>query len=164
MYVLNLTNITNQEPSINIIDKSSTDFIYKHENLTVNKIYNTLKTKRLYSIGQIGSFKLMRNDIDDLQKTVLGNWEFYTKNTPCWIQRLHIFKASFSTDNKIVFENDDMLEEFYELYGYEPDEQSKKIQQQSIGLINDETWNTWYNLYFTNDVCIKLYCNFKFIY
>ena len=49
-------------------------------------------------------------------------------------------------EKKVVFINDDCLEKFYELYGYEPDEQKKEIQEKSIIQITKASnWQTFYN-------------------
>ncbi len=148
-----------------LFDKNDCESIYELENTGEYKIYHTLPIKRLYRIdAYIGSFNLSRNIFDDLQKDVLGKWEYYAKGTPCWDERFHHFKASFTRDCKIKFENDDLLEDFYELYGYEPDEQSKKIQDQSIGVIDDVSWKIWYDLHFTDEPCVVFEPNFKFTY
>ena len=148
-----------------LFDKNDCESIYKHENTCEYKIYHTLPIKRLYRIDAcIGSFNLSRNIFDDLHKDVLGKWEYYSQGTPCWDERFHHFKASFTCDCKIKFENDDLLEDFYDSYGYEPDEQSKKIQDQSIGVIDDVSWKIWYDLHFTGEPCVVFEPNFKFTY
>lgn len=156
---------SSKEHSINLFDKSNCNSIYGHENICVDRIYNTLKIKRLYSINHhIGSFDIMRNNIDDFKNKILGNWEYYARHTPCWIERFHLFKASFSECCNIIFENDDVLENFYDSYGYELGEQSKSIQNQSIETIRNITWKVWYDLHFKEEVCIGLDDDFKFIY
>ena len=112
----------------------------------------------------IGSFDILRNNIDNFQNNILANWEYYTRYTPCWIERFNLFKVSFSECCKIVFENDDLLEEFYDSYGYELDEQSKIIQNQSIETIYKITWKIWYDLHFKEGYCIDFDDDFTFTY
>tara|TARA_B100001769_G_scaffold269134_1_gene258555 strand:- start:1339 stop:2550 length:1212 start_codon:yes stop_codon:yes gene_type:complete len=144
--IMTLMENDSRESSINILDKSSASYIIEHEQKQIDKVYNTLKIKRLYNIHGIGCFRLTRNHFDDLQNDILGSWEYYTKNTPCWCDRFNKFKASFGT--KLIFENDDLLEKFYELYGYEPDEQNKEIQNQAIGALEPINCNKWCKKYF----------------
>lgn len=167
IFIILIVNIItihfNTDLPIELFD-NTLHFIESHESKNVNRIYNTLKEKRIFNIKPyVGSFKLARFNIDDLQKKMLENWEYYTKVTPCWEERHKIFKTSFNENNKIIFENDDLLEEFYELYGYELDEQSKEIQNQSIGIINSISWNIWHDLYF-DESCMCLPNNIKLIY
>ncbi len=160
-----LNNDSNRECPIKLFDQPHCKSIYEHENKCVDRIYNTLKVKRLYSVAQyIGSFDILRNNIEHFQDNILANWEYYTRHTPCWIESLRLFKASFSENGKIVFENDDLLEEFYELYGYELDEQSKIIQNQSIETISKKSWKIWYDLYFKEGGCIDFDDDFTFTY
>ena len=160
-----LNNDSNRECPIKLFDKSHCKTIYENENRCVDRIYNILKEKRLYSVAQyIGSFDILRNNIDNFQDNILANWEYYTQHTPCWIERFRLFKASFSENGKIVFENDDLLEEFYESYGYELDEQSKIIQNQSIETIYKKSWKIWYDLHFKEGSCIDFDGDFAFTY
>jgi len=156
---------SNRESPIKLFDKSHCKSICENENRCVGRINNTLKIKRLYSVDQyIGSFHILRNNIDNFQDNILTNWEYYTRYTPCWIERFSLFKASFSENGKIVFENDDLLEDFYESYGYELDEQSKTIQNQSIETICKRSWKIWYDLHFKEGTCIGFDCEFAFMY
>ena len=43
----------------------------------------------------------------------------------------------------MIFPDDDAYEAFHELYYYEPDEQSKEIQEKSIGPISVITFEEW---------------------
>ena len=60
------------------------------------------------------------------------------------------YKVSFDTKkndewNYIRFPNDDLLEEFYENFGYEPDEQSKETNEKNLNDIHghDYSINEW---------------------
>ena len=48
-----------------------------------------------------------------------------------------------SAKKEIVFEDEDEYEEFYELYGYEPDEQSKETQEKSTKVLKKRKLNEW---------------------
>jgi hypothetical protein len=61
------------------------------------------------------------------------NWLYYASFSPIWQKRIHIFGGK-QTDEKIAFPNDEKEEEFYQLYGYEPDEQTCGLQSKCIPL------------------------------
>ena len=58
-----------------------------------------------------------------------NNWEYFCKETPIWKERFIEHQATFN--DKICFPNDDLLEEFYDKYGLEPDEQTLGTTQKS---------------------------------
>ena len=99
-------------------------------------IYKTLACKRLYPISKnIGCFQLTRNKpgFPDYNKILWQHWEYFASFSPLWYERLKIYKIKKNDKTyKILFKDDDELEEFYEKYGYEPDEQSKETQEKSI--------------------------------
>ena len=71
-----------------------------------------------YSVETVGR---RNNDVQ-----CLGDWLYYAAHqTPLWQSRVAAY-ASFRLNHQTqttTFENDDELEEFYEKYGLEPDEQ-----------------------------------------
>ena len=51
-----------------------------------------------------------------------------------WEERINKYKGKFNEEKKkIEFINDDLLEEFYDNFGLEPDEQNLECQNKSIG-------------------------------
>ena len=55
-------------------------------------------------------------------------WLYYASFSPIWEHRIVDFKGIIDDENKTVSFSDENMEEFYQLYGYELDEQSKEIQ------------------------------------
>ena len=99
-------------------------------NAVSDKIRLTLTEKRKFSIGsQIGFFN--NNRIENYSHALWYKWEYYARNCPLWKERFKKYKCSFEKKEP-VFPNDDLLEEFYEEFGYEPDEQSKECQMKSL--------------------------------
>jgi hypothetical protein len=113
------------------------------ELLPISPIYNTLKFKRLFSTSdKIGCFDLKRYSIIDTLKNAYQyndflydnffHWEYYAMRSPLWYSRLTSLNGSIDHVKKeIVFLDDDAKEQFYELYGYEFDEQTKSILDMS---------------------------------
>ena len=116
------------------------------------QIYNTLKIKRLFGISnKIGCFNLKRyslfeqieegssddNYIDFLTE-IWNHWEYYAMRSPLWLSRLPKECSIDHLKREIVFpspdadaDDDEIKEQFYELYGYELDEQSKEVMDMS---------------------------------
>ena len=131
-------------------------------------VYKTLKEKRLYPINDlIGSFKLARfknetdvvnvwnesfgyicDDIDRYKSAYLHHWEYYANKTPFWNEIFINYDVSFKK-KEIQFPNNDILDEFYETYGFEPDEQNIETQMKSIKSIKPITINECFNVYDT---------------
>lgn len=130
-----------------------------------SRVYKTLKEKRLYEINPfIGAFSLARfknetdvvkvwdenhytfNEVDQYLSAYLYNWEFYARTTPFWKEVFDKYMVSF-VKKKIKFPNDDMLEMFYDTYGFEPDEQSIETQNKSIKPIEESSINTCFESY-----------------
>ena len=118
----------------------------------VNTVYKTLALRRKYGISSnIGCFKLARDGLD-LNNEFWYHWEYYAYNCPIWKSRFDKYKIKISDENKeIVFEDEDEYEEFYELYGYEPDEQTRETQEKSTKVLKKRKLNEW-----LNDVGVKL--------
>lgn len=102
-------------------------------------VYKTLMEKRLYSINpSVGFFENTRPK--KYHEAFWYNWEYFTQGCPLWEERFKKYKCSF--DNKKhepIFPNDDILEQFYQEFGLEPDEQSKDIQYKSLLEINNKS-------------------------
>jgi hypothetical protein len=114
-------------PDTNILND-----LNKHYNSIPSKVYYTLKEKRLYSTHyELGPATYGRINKIELKNACCYHWEYYCKNTLSWKKRFDEYTVKF-TDKNIQFENDDLLEDFYDKYGFEFDEQSMEIQELSI--------------------------------
>ena len=93
---------------------------------------------------------IISEDSDALRKLYWYNWEYYACQCPEWKARLDKYHGKLDHKNeKVMFDNDDYLEEFYENYGYEPDEQSLTVQEKSIQLIESKI--DWYQFHKENN-------------
>ena len=127
----------------------------------VSYVYKTLKKKRLYGISQnIGCFKLARENLD-LNHIYWYHWEFYAYKSPLWKFRFDKCKIKINDKKQSIdFSDEDEYEEFYEEYGYEPDEQSKEVQEKSICKIEKSNIKSWINSIFdkklTRNIRLKI--------
>jgi len=78
--------------------------------------------------------RLFMSDIPDLHNKWYYNWEFYAGQSPLWQERFEDFHARISMrDQKVIFEDEDWSEAFYERWNLEPDEQSLEMQHIILG-------------------------------
>ena len=155
-------------PPVYIYDKTILDSVRAgHEEAAIPlkghdgaQAYNTLKRRRSYGVVRfMGGFALARDGLVEegrLREEALGRWEHYIWNTPCWRERL----LAYSANEQVEFENDDLLEDFYDAFGYEPDEQSTETQDQTIGEVDGD----WFQTVFVETPCINFGENIRFIY
>ena len=63
------------------------------------------------------------------------NWLYYSWECPIWKKRILQYNGKQNHINQtVLFEDQDMEEEFYNKYSYEPDEQPLEIQQRCMGI------------------------------
>ena len=106
------------------------DDVAKYETATVKPAYRTLKKLVLPSIRHESLFTIER---EGLKEAFLNNWLYHAAFAPIWRERL---RGKVRVENRrIVFCTDEDEEAFYEDYGFEPDEQSKEIQERHVGEI-----------------------------
>lgn len=127
----------------------------------VSYVYKTLKSKRLYGISKnIGCFKLSREG-EDINHLYWYHWEYYAYQSPLWKARFNKYNVKIIENKKTIeFDDEEEYEEFYEEYGYEPDEQSKEVQEKSTCKIEKSTIKSWINSIFqkklTKNVRVKI--------
>ena len=65
------------------------------------------------------------------------HWEYFASFSPLWKARINQYGGLPDHDErKIVFEDEQLSQEFYDNYGYEPDELSVEIQEKNIPIIH----------------------------
>jgi len=66
---------------------------------------------------------------EKVREAYLGiNWLYYCAATPIWKSRIEEGGGAV-VDGRVEFTDDDLLEAFYERWGFEPDEQCKKMHE-----------------------------------
>ena len=107
--------------------------------------YTKLKNSKLYYISNnIGCFHLQRFKVKHIKNEIRYYWDFHCYNSPLWKNRLDKYKIKVDGKKKLlIFEDIDEEEEFYELYDYEFDEQTKELQDCIIPEIKQITIEQW---------------------
>jgi hypothetical protein len=132
------------------------------------RLYKVLKEKRLFKISSnIGCFELRNynSKYPNIQDIQWHHWEYFSYNSPLWKERFDKYKIIIDHEKFLIsFEDDDEYEEFSEKYYYEPDEQSKEVQERSIGAIVDISINDWLTIIFGEYKLLELDNKKKYIY
>jgi hypothetical protein len=82
--------------------------------------------------------KLFQRSCSDIKQPYRYNWTYYCWDCPFWRRIMEgTYNGKVNHENWRVDFDDDCAEEFYDHFGYEPDEQKFEIQAMSIGLGNE---------------------------
>jgi hypothetical protein len=89
----------------------------------------------------------LKREKGDIVEAYRCNWEYHASFSPLWQERIKNYNGIIEHDRrKVTFSDDADLENFYENYGLEPDEQKKETQEKTIQQIKQErTWLSFYN-------------------
>ena len=84
----------------------------------------------------------LKREKEDIRNAYLHHWLYYASKCPLWNKRIQDFKGIvYDLERKVIFdeqgEDDELLQSFYDNYGYEPDEQKKEVQNKCIGDENE---------------------------
>ncbi len=124
--------------------------LIKKDNTPISPKYKTLSNKLRYKISStIGCFPLDRFELDDItyKEAYWYSWDYYAYDCNIWRERFNKYNIKINDEKRrIDFMDDENYEKFYELYYYEPDEQSREIQTMAIPKISKITIHEWIKL------------------
>jgi hypothetical protein len=122
-----------------------------YETLILDRGHRVLEVACINGIDDfeyLSLFKLKRNNYN-IDEKYWFNWLYHASFSPIWSKRIHKYGGYPNYLNqKVVFKedpNDELMQKFYDLYGYEPDEQKKSIQEKCIKTIKKT--NNWLIFY-----------------
>jgi len=107
---------------------------------------NVLKRTAIYSSNEHNYLSLFKSDHpENIWKHYHSNWIYYAGlYTQLWNERILEYGGHIDEDEqKVHWENEDFEEIFYNLYGYNPEEQPTEIQQNNIPIMKDRNQVTW---------------------
>jgi len=124
--------------------------------------YKVFRSAVKYSVdhyGVQGLFCSLREKINPkkMHKMYTWDWLYYASFTPIWKKRIIAFNGFIchkekkilfmesDTDCEAVKDADDWLDEFYDSYGYEPDEQPFNILEKTIPPIKPKSFSEWWS-------------------
>jgi hypothetical protein len=121
--------------------------------------YKILGNACIHGIDDLKHFSLFKLQRDEngnnIKEKYWYNWEYHASFSPIWFKRITEFGGKVDHClQKIVFQeepNDNLKQEFYKNYGYEPDEQLTKVQEKSIMSIEKiYNWKWFFKTYNKN--------------
>jgi len=129
----------------------------QYKTITISHVYQTLATACKLGIDDdkmLSLFKLARTKETNLTEKYNTNWLYPASFSPGWFERIQKCKGYIDYMNQTVkFITEEAEEEFYQKYGYEPDEQPLATKIKAIGPIEKiNTWATFYNKYKNNGI------------
>ena len=137
--------------------------IVVYETIIVDDIlknYNILENACICGIDelkQLSLFKLNRYKYE-LNGKYWYNWLYHASFSPIWSKRIHMFKGYPDYFKKIiVFQQDNLEEEFHKLYGFEPDEQKRCVQEKSIMSIERKYDWKWFEKTYKKNGLFNIY-------
>ena len=97
-------------------------------------LYTTLQHARKYAVNRTYS-QLFQIYIPENQHHIyFDNWLYHASFSPLWSERIYEYGGMIDEENeKIIFDTDDLEEEFYNKWNYDPDEQSLETHQKAMG-------------------------------
>jgi hypothetical protein len=109
--------------------------------------YRTLETGRADTILQRACRFAVNKEYNKLFDTVVPtrevlrdayyyHWLYYGLDTPVWRQRIFKYKGRLNHEKKTIeFDDEDNLQEFYDKWGYYPEEQPIEVEEKAIGCV-----------------------------
>ena len=141
--------------------------IYLHINFESINMYNTNYTIKPYKVLPLACIYNIDNDNyhtifnvkrkqEDLENAYRYNWLYYASFSPLWKKRITEFNGTiYNEERKVQFMCEEDEEQFYDKYGYEPDEQQIEVQNKSIQkIIKQRDIGSFYKEYKNNGFLI----------
>lgn len=120
--------------------------------LVPRKILPLAKMYAIDSYNYLSLFVLKR-ETQDIKTAYYYNWLYYASFSPVWKTRISLCNGVIDQKNKKVTFDDDDIDEFYDNYGYEPDEQTLEVENKTIQDIRSErNWQSFYKEHNINGV------------
>jgi len=161
-----ITLLSNSKKGKNIYISVDPEDIIQYKTIVGNNdilAYQILKKACICGIDDfkhLSLFKLTRNKYN-LQETYWYHWEYYASFCPIWLKRIKQFGGYRDYSNRqllFVKKPDDiLLQEFYKLYGLEPDEGPLDIQNKSIQPIEKIYDWKWFNNKYKKNGIFEIY-------
>ena len=161
-----ITLFSNSKKGKNIYISVDPEDIIQYKTIVGNNdilAYQILKKTCICGIDDfkhLSLFKLARHKYN-LQETYWYHWEYYASFCPIWLKRIKQFGGYRDYSNRqllFVKKPDDiLLQEFYKLYGLEPDEQKLDIQNKSIQPIEKIYDWKWFNNKYKKNGIFEIY-------
>jgi hypothetical protein len=108
-------------------------------------------------LKHLSLFKLKRQKYD-IEEKYWYNWLYHASFSPIWSKRIQMYKGYPDySKRKIIFMDDNLEDEFYKMYGLEPDEQKRIVQEKSIIKIEKNYDWKWFDTKYKKNGLVEIY-------
>jgi hypothetical protein len=110
--------------------------VEKYKTITTGRADTVLQRACKYAVHKEYNqlFGAVIPKLSDLQNIYYYHWLYYCLDTPVWRNRIFKYNGQINHEKKIiVFDDEDTLQEFYDNWGYYPDEQPIWVDDKTIG-------------------------------
>jgi hypothetical protein len=126
--------------------------IHAGAGLVPRKILPLAKIYAIDSYNYLSLFDLKR-ETQNIKTAYYYDWLYYASYSPLWKSRILKHNGVIDQNNHKVEFDDNDIDEFYDNYGYEPDEQSTEVENKTIQDIRKErNWLSFYKEHNINGV------------
>ena len=111
------------------------------------KILSTVGLRSIDEDKCIGGLFQLTRDTADIVTAYRDDWLYAASFSPLWKARITGSNGTIDEEAKeVTFKDDESLEQFYEKYGLDPDEQRLEVQQKSTGTLSKGViWSKFYS-------------------
>ena len=117
------------------------DDIDKYKTITSGRADTVLQRACKYAVYKEYNelFGAVIPKLSDLKNIYYYHWLYYCLDTPVWRNRIFKYNGQINHEKKTIeFEDEDSLQEFYDNWGYYPDEQPICVDDKTIGSTNQK--------------------------
>jgi hypothetical protein len=100
-----------------------------HPDVSPKDVLKTCCVYRVYKTRCNILAEALELPVTDQDNENQSNWLHYCIKTPLWQQRIQTYGGNIKVDGTVTFDTEENEESFYDIYGYEPDEQSATIHK-----------------------------------
>ena len=149
------TAVANKKMGKNLYVHVEPEEVVLYETIHTGVPRKILRLAKIYAIDSYNYLSLfdLKRETQDIKTAYYYDWLYYASHSPLWKSR--ILKHNGVIDqkkHKVEFDDDD-IDEFYDNYGYEPDEQSTEVENKTIQDIKKErNWLSFYKEHNINGV------------
>lgn len=126
--------------------------------VTPVKHYKVLDVARICGIDDLKHLSLFRLERETLKGDMLkdlyfNNWLYHASFSPVWFNRIKKYRGYVDYINqKVLFVDEDLMQMFYDKYGYEPDEQSQNTTDKCLKLNDGINWQSFHEKFKANSL------------
>jgi hypothetical protein len=149
------TAVANKKMGKNLYIHIEPEEVVLYETIHTGVPRKILPLAKIYAIDSDNYLSLfdLKRETQDIKTAYYYDWLYYASFSPLWKARILKHNGVIDQKNHKVEFDDDDIDEFYDNYGYEPDEQTLEVENKTIQDIRSErNWLSFYKEHNINGV------------